>query len=149
MPKAAQIRGMLLEEVLLFLLKISGYRTIETIEPNDSTLGLSAAGLEVKGRGANHQIDAIADFEITPPFTYPLRLLVEAKCYKNNGTVGIEIVRNALGVLKTYKNIGYRPKIMFLRNPDFTINMQYFQIHDFLMMPRDMPSLKTFFDSPS
>jgi hypothetical protein len=45
-----------------------------------------------------HQIDAIADFSISPPFAYPIRLLLEAKFYQRN--VGIEIVRNAVGVVK-------------------------------------------------
>lgn len=54
--------------------------------------------MEVRGRGSKHQIDAIADFSISPPFSYPIRLLLEAKFHKKN--VGIEIVRNAVGVLK-------------------------------------------------
>lgn len=91
------IKGLLLEEVLLKLLSESGYSAIDNAN-NDETLKKGASGLEVKGRGWNHQIDAIADFSISPPFSYPIRLLLEAKFYKKN--VGIEIVRNAVGVLK-------------------------------------------------
>jgi hypothetical protein len=99
MPGTAQLRGMLLEEVLLFLLRFSGYRTItETRIDTDPTLSQHPAGLSVIGRGARHQIDAIADSVVTPPFSHPQRLLVEAKCYK--GRVGIGVVRNALGVLR-------------------------------------------------
>jgi len=94
----AQIRGMFLEEALLYLLRVSGYRTINHIERGDITLLKSGAGLHVKGRGCDHQIDAIADFAITPPFTYPQRLLVEAKNLRKH--VDIEVVRNALGVLR-------------------------------------------------
>ncbi|MBK8454607.1 MAG: restriction endonuclease [Thiofilum sp.] len=91
------IKGLILEEVLLNLLRESGYNAIDAAR-NDSTLRDGSSGLEVKGRGCNHQIDAIADFTISPPFSYPIRLLLEAKFYQKN--VGIEIVRNAVGVLK-------------------------------------------------
>jgi hypothetical protein len=92
-----QIRGMLLEEILLHLLRNSGYRTIETIG-TDPTLENGPAGIKVKGRGCDHQIDAIADFIVYQPFSNPQRLLVEAKCYSRK--IGIGVVRNAVGVLK-------------------------------------------------
>lgn len=98
MPTICQIRGMLLEEVLLYLLKTSGYRTVEKTA-DDPTLQDGPSGLEVKGRGGQHQIDAVADFLVAQPFSHPQRLLVEAKCYSKN-PVGIEIVRNAVGVNK-------------------------------------------------
>lgn len=101
MPRAndKQIRGMLLEEAILYLLRDSGYRTVTLQEMNrDKTLAGHAAGLAVHGRGEKHQIDAIADFCVSPPFGYPLRLLLEAKCYATR--VGIPTVRNAVGVLK-------------------------------------------------
>lgn len=97
MPKIGQIRGMLLEEALLHLLRGSGYRTVEAVN-NDETLKAGAAGLLVKGCGGNHQIDAIADFLVSQPFSHPQRLLVEAKCYSNK--VRLPVVRNAVGVLK-------------------------------------------------
>jgi hypothetical protein len=100
MPKISQIRGMLLEEALLYLLRVSGYRTIEQVDDADLTLQLGPAGLEVKGRGSVHQIDAIADYIVAHPFSHPQRLLVEAKCYKVNSKTGIEVMRNAIGVLK-------------------------------------------------
>jgi hypothetical protein len=96
------IRGMLLEEAILYLLRVSGYRTLEILTPgNDPTInGDCYSGLKVLGRGGVHQIDAIADFTITLPFSYPHRLLVEAKCYADDRPIGIEFVRNAVGVLK-------------------------------------------------
>ena len=94
-----QIRGMLLEEVLLHLLRSSGYRTIENVN-NDPTLVDGSAGIKVKGRGCDHQIDAIADFIVHQPFSNPQRLLVEAKCYATGRSVGIQIARNALGVIQ-------------------------------------------------
>lgn len=91
------IKGLILEEILLNLLKESGYIPITNIN-NDETLTMGTNGIEVKGRGWNHQIDAIADFAVSPPFSYPLRLLLEAKFYSSR--VGIDIIRNAVGVLK-------------------------------------------------
>jgi len=92
-----QIRGMLLEEAVLYLLRSSGYVTID--DPRDDpTLQRGHAGLEVIGRGSVHQIDAIADYTVAHPFSHPQRLLVEAKFKK--GKVGIEVLRNAVGVVK-------------------------------------------------
>lgn len=101
MARLSHIRGMLLEEVLLYLLQRSGYRTVETVG-NDPTLTGHAAGLgiAVRGRGMNHQIDAIADFLIHPPFTHPQRLLVEAKCYSDDSPVGISLMRESVGIVK-------------------------------------------------
>lgn len=97
MATVTQTRGMILEEVLLYLLRKSGYRTIEEVG-SDPTLTIHSAGLAVRGRGGLHQIDAIADFTVCPPFSNSQRLLIEAKYYSR--TPGIEVVRNAVGVLK-------------------------------------------------
>lgn len=99
MATLPQIRGMLLEEVLLYLLRVSGYSTVEQAGL-DPTLKDGPAGLQVNGRGGIHQIDAIADYIVAHPFSHPQRLLVEAKCYGENYPVGIEKIRNAVGVLK-------------------------------------------------
>lgn len=93
----ALIRGMLLEESALHLLRCSGYTPVTGVG-NDPTLLQRSAGLCVKGRGENHQIDAIGDYRVQQPFTNPSRLLLEAK-FKNK-SAGIGIVRNAVGVLK-------------------------------------------------
>jgi hypothetical protein len=90
---------MLLEEILLHLLNGTGYRTVDTVG-TDRTLRRGHSGLEVRGRGGKHQIDAIADFQVPHPFSHRQRLLVEAKCFSPGYQVGIEIVRNAIGVLK-------------------------------------------------
>jgi len=99
MATISQIRGMLLEEAVLYLLRVSGFETIEQ-QGSDPTVERGPAGLVVKGRGGQHQIDAIADYVVVQPFSYPQRLLVEAKCHTSNPNVGIEVVRNAVGVLK-------------------------------------------------
>ena len=98
MATISQVRGLLLEEVLLHLLARSGYRTVES-ERGDPTLASGPAGLEVRGRGERHQIDAIADFLFPQPFSNPQRLLVEAKCYADSRPVALPVIRNALGVL--------------------------------------------------
>jgi len=107
LTRIAQIRGMLLEEVILYLLRVSGYRTVEDPD-NDPTLRNGPAGLEVIGRGSAHQIDAVADFRIPHPFTNPQRLLVEAKCYDRN-PAELSVVRNAVGVLKDVSEFWFSP----------------------------------------
>lgn len=90
-------RGVILEELVLHLLSIVGYRAVT---PGEEGTRCGHSGLEVRGRGEWHQIDALAAFDRTPAFMYPLRLMIEAKCYSRGRPVGIEIARNAVGVLK-------------------------------------------------
>lgn len=101
MAKIHHIRGALLEEAVLFLLSKVGYRVVrqpaDSIDPTDLHRGSS--GLEIEGRGSYHQIDALAEFSLSPAFMHPLRLLVEAKFYERE-RVGIHIVRNSVGVQK-------------------------------------------------
>lgn len=95
---SAYLQGMLLEEGILYLLRSSGYTTVT--EPDNVTTHRAFGGaLQVRGRGGDHQIDAIADFTVTPPFTNPQRLIVEAKCYARK-EIGLDVVRNGVGVLK-------------------------------------------------
>lgn len=91
------LHGLLLEEAIIYVLSRSGYMPILRAG-TDTTLNDGRSGLEVRGRGAWHQIDAIADFSLVPPFSNPQRLLVEAKF--RNKTTGIDVVRNAIGVHK-------------------------------------------------
>ncbi len=97
MASITQIRGVLLEEIVLYLLEKVGYRIVNSGE--DSTRN-GSAGLEIQGRGEWHQVDALAAFDYTPSFMYPLRLIVEAKCYDIVHPVQINVVRNSLGVLR-------------------------------------------------
>ena len=87
---------MLLEEVILSALRTAGYDTV--LAPDNVRMIAGPSGLEIVGRGAKHQIDAIADYSFQPPFSHPQRLLVEAKCYGSN--VHLEVIRNAVGVHK-------------------------------------------------
>lgn len=101
MANISQVRGALLEEAVIYLLEKFGYETIDTRSAHqDASLRGGHSGLEVRGRGSWHQIDALASFRSSPAFMYPLRLIVEAKCYQEHRPVGIEVVRNSVGVLK-------------------------------------------------
>ena len=97
MASITQIRGLLLEEIVLYLLEKVGYRIINS--GADGTR-IGSVGLEVQGRGEWHQIDALAAFDYTPSFMYPLRLIVEAKCYNIRHPVQIEVASNSLGFLR-------------------------------------------------
>lgn len=99
MASIHHIRGALLEEVVLALLRASGYRTVTT-HAGDDCLHQHSAGIAVKGRGCIHQIDAIADHVVGHAFSNPQRLLVEAKNYSDGRTVGLDVVRNGVGVLR-------------------------------------------------
>ncbi len=102
MPTIPQIRGAILEELVLALLERAGYRILNENDGDEIRNGHS--GLEIQGRGEWHQVDALASYDFTPAFMYPLRLIVEAKAYlpkgDKKGKVGIDVIRNAVGVLK-------------------------------------------------
>jgi hypothetical protein len=102
-----QMRGLLLEESILTLLRAAGYRTV-TSAGTDPTLTEKGGVLVVAGRGTSHQIDAIADFRIGQAFSNPQRLLVEAKYYSENRPISLSIIRNAVGVLKDVSEYWYR-----------------------------------------
>jgi hypothetical protein len=103
MATITQIRGALLEEAVLFLLKKVGYDTYDpaALLPHHlNYLRAGRSGLEVRGRGTWHQLDAFALLKYSPAFMYPLHLIVEAKCYAPHRPVGVEVPRNSVGVLK-------------------------------------------------
>jgi hypothetical protein len=98
-----QIRGALLEEAVLFLLKNVGYESVDVGRlASQPVEGMRAghSGLEVRGPGTWHQLDALALWGHSPAFMYPLQLIVEAKCYTSHRPVGVEVPRNVVGVIK-------------------------------------------------
>lgn len=95
--KIPAIRGAILEEIVLHLLELIGYRLVKVGEEGTHR---GHSGLEVQGRGERHQIDALAAYDHTPAFMYPLRLMVEAKCNARGNPVKIDVVRNTVGVIK-------------------------------------------------
>lgn len=102
MATITQIRGALLEEAVLFLLRKVGYDPYDpsALPPRLDHLRSGHSGLEVRGRGTWHQLDAFALWRHAPAFMYPLHLIVEAKCYASHRPVGVEVPRNSVGVLK-------------------------------------------------
>lgn len=92
MASINQIRGSLLEEIVLLLLDRSGYRRVQIGEEGTRN---GRAGLEVEGRGTVHQIDALVTPFYSHAFIYPIRLLVEAKCEAK--AVGLAVVRSVVG----------------------------------------------------
>lgn len=94
MPSINQIRGALLEEIVLLLLERSGYRRVHV---GDEGTRSGRAGVEVEGRGSHHQIDALVSPIHSHAFIYPIRLMVEAKCLTI--PVGLTVVRSVVGTL--------------------------------------------------
>lgn len=95
--KKETLRGYILEEVIAYLIRTTGYKLLVDPRQDHRELAWRGNGLVVKGRGADHQVDVLGQLEWIPAFTYPLRLFVEAKF--RIGKTGISTVRNAVGVL--------------------------------------------------
>lgn len=91
------LRGYVLEEVLARLIQNTGYRLLVDATQDVEELENRPNGLAVRGRGGSHQVDVLGELLWIPAFTFPLRLIVEAKARK--GTTGIGDVRNAVGVV--------------------------------------------------
>ena len=93
----ATLKGYLLEEVLAWLLRGSGYRLLVDESQDPDELKNRSNGLRVRGRGAEHQVDVLGEFAFTPAFSLPIRLFLEAKFtrYKTK----LSVVRNAHGVI--------------------------------------------------
>ena len=103
------LKGYILEEVLAYLIRNSGYRILADQSQDPDSLARQGNGLVVKGRGAVHQVDVLGELEWIPAFTFPLRLFVEAK-FRNKKT-GIDVVRNAVGtILDVNQKISVAPK---------------------------------------
>ncbi|OMI84792.1 hypothetical protein BSZ07_36720 [Streptomyces sp. M1013] len=95
------LRGYLLEEVLAWLLRSSGYEVLTAQDDGErppwKTLEVRNHGLVVRGRGAWHQADTLGQFRYVPPFSLPVRLFVEAKFTRTR--VRLSTVRNGHGVV--------------------------------------------------
>ena len=95
--KKGQFKGYILEEILAYLIRTSGYSLITTAPSNDPDLSNGHNGLNLRGRGAKHQIDVLGELNWIPAFNYPLRLMVEAKF--RNVVTGIDVIRSEVGIL--------------------------------------------------
>lgn len=91
------LAGYLLEEALAHLLRHNGYRLLSDAAEDKQALRNAGHGLLVKGRGADHQADALGELLMPAPFSLPVRLFVEGK---NRGSkVSLAEVRNAHGTI--------------------------------------------------
>jgi hypothetical protein len=91
------LAGYILEELIAYLIRNTGYRLLvdETQDPRE--LKNLYNGLNVRGRGALHQVDVLGELLWVPAFTFPLRLMIEAKCRRKK--TGTEVVRNMMATL--------------------------------------------------
>lgn len=76
------------------MLDVNGYYLIGLTDPDVENRG---NGLNIVGRGGEHQFDALGQFKWSLPFIYPIRLFVEAK-FRNRKT-GIDVIRAEVGIL--------------------------------------------------
>jgi len=90
------LRGYILEEAIAFLVRGSGYELL-TVADDPEALRMRHNGLNVRGRGAEHQADVLGELRWTPAFSYPIRLFVEAKHRRK--PVELEEIREAVGIL--------------------------------------------------
>ncbi len=92
------LAGYLLEELLAKLVQSAGYRLLTSPSQDPDELSTNHSGdLQVKGRGANHQVDVLGEFTVVPPFSHPLRLFVEAKARQH--PIRLPLIRNAVGTI--------------------------------------------------
>ncbi len=91
------LAGFLLEEALAHLLRHNGYELLSSADDDRFALREAGHGLLVRGRGADHQADALGELLMPSPFSLPVRLFVEGK---NRGKkVSLAEVRNAHGTI--------------------------------------------------
>lgn len=92
------LSGYLLEEALAWLMRSTGYKLLISDQQDSAELVSEGTVLKVRGRGALHQADVLGEFMYTPPFSLPIRMFLEAKCYRTK-LCDLEVVRNAHGVV--------------------------------------------------
>lgn len=112
----AQARGKVFEEIVKYYLKQHGYEVIPKYIRNYYGVNKKSNGINVKGRGEWHQIDALGQFQFQIPFVYPIRLISEVKAHGDR--IGLPIVRNFVGVLKDISENYFIEKYNDLRDKD-------------------------------
>lgn len=120
---ASTIGGYVLEEVLAKLLADNGYDLLTSEIQDPVYLLRDKHGLLVRGRGANHQADALGDLVVPIPFSLPVRLFAEAK--NRAGKTGLDVVRNALGVVSDVNQFQPPPAGMKLWRGQSTYHYRY------------------------
>ena len=91
MISPSALRGFVLEELIAKLLQASGFDLLVEPAQDPNALALAGNGLQIHGRGADHQVDVLGQLHLEIPFSYPIRLFVEAK-YRSKPT-GLDAVR--------------------------------------------------------
>lgn len=90
-------KGKILEDLVEKYLEKQGYNLINP-DTQDPRVVEEKGERYVEGRGILHQMDALGQSEFNIPFTYQLRLLVEAKCWQE--PIGPAVVREHIGRMK-------------------------------------------------
>jgi hypothetical protein len=91
------LAGYILEELIAYLIRNAGYRLLVDASQDPQEFVNKGNGLNIIGRGANHQVDVLGELSWIPAFTFPLRLIIEAKCRKDK--TGIDVVRGMMAAL--------------------------------------------------
>lgn len=95
----SQLKGYLFELVILELLRKNGFHAIDVCHEDIHKVRENKNGfIEFRGKGTWHQIDCPCDYEHTIPFSYPIRLLGEAKYFKL--PLDKKYIREFIGILK-------------------------------------------------
>ena len=122
------LRGYILEEVLAYLIKNTGYSLLVDQSQDPCELKNKSNGLVVKGRGGWHQADVLGELAWIPAFTFPIRLFVDAK-YRQQKT-GISSVRTAIGILSDInQNLNLSDQIVLTKR--FSYNYALFSATGF------------------
>jgi len=95
--KKAQFKGYLLEIVISYLIRNSGYKLIKS-PSGDKNITIASNWLNIQWRWSKHQIDVLWELKQIPAFSFPIRLIIEAKF--RGKPIWIETVRNIVWVLK-------------------------------------------------
>ena len=91
------LAGYILEELIAYLIRNTGYRLLANAAQDPGELVTRANGLNVIGRGALHQVDLLGELSWIPAFTFPLRLIVEAKCRRTK--TATNVIREMMATL--------------------------------------------------
>jgi len=92
----SEARGYYFEEIVRHLMRKTNYIDVKS--------------QDIEGRGADHQIDSVGFFAFTIPFIYPVRLIAEAKWYKDENRIGLGSMRNFVGVMKDISENYFVPR---------------------------------------
>lgn len=94
-----KLKGYLFEIAILKLLTKNGFSVVEPYDNNKDRVKENRKGfIEIKGRGAWHQIDCPCDYDHAIPFSYPIRMLGEVKFHEN--PIEKHHIREFIGVIK-------------------------------------------------